>query len=303
MKVDANFIAWLFVVGAVLFGFWRLHRQSLERPSFDVFKQDQQESKTPDVATSAGADSEDREQEMEAAATVDELPEEPTPYVLEHMITRELNWNKGEQTLIMRERRRQNCYTGHLIIWSGRKKRAKFKDCYFDLGVISLDDGNSVGEVVAAFIDTAKEVLRNLPETRTRRKSVKTDQEAKAASELSPKAHQEPAAVAAQPVAPEAAHGTVKLKPFPAIFRGVIEEMGHRLKGDASVYGVLLTTDEGKQDELFGSALEEALRCANAGLGDHVEIIKTGRKFIEKGKAPMNLFTVSKFEPDQSHAH
>lgn len=91
---------------------------------------------------------------------------------------------------------------------------------------------------------------------------------------------------------------SIKLKRFPSVYRGIITEVGmmKQNKGDREydTFGVRYTTQEGVVEAVFGANLRTALREAKADVGDHVEILKIGRKTIEKGKAPMNLFKVAK---------
>src|SRR5574337_1322308 len=87
---------------------------------------------------------------------------------------------------------------------------------------------------------------------------------------------------------------SIKLKRFPSVYRGVITEVGMMMQSKDSrefeTFGVRYRTQEGIVEAVFGANLRTALQEANAAVGDEVEILKIGRKTIEKGKAPMNLF-------------
>jgi hypothetical protein len=60
------------------------------------------------------------------------------------------------------------------------------------------------------------------------------------------------------------------------------------------IFGVFLETQEGKTESIYGANLRIALRDAKVVVGDRVEIVKIGRRTVEEGKAPMNLFKVYK---------
>lgn len=208
-------------------------------------------------------------------------------------------------TLLVRHRATKQACTAHLIIWSGAKRRS-ISDSYYDLGVIK--DVAPTEETVEQFLALAKERLDELAQAgkRKRKAAKETKQEVVEATEAVESAPVEtpaelpeqvvvvPPTVVMEDTPPE----SIKLKRFPSVYRGVIKEVGmmKQNKGDREfdTFGVRYTTQEGVVEAVFGANLRTALREAKADVGDHVEILKIGRKTIEKGKAPMNLFKVAK---------
>ena len=203
--------------------------------------------------------------------------------------------DQGRATLILRYRVRKQACTAHLIVWSGAKRR-RIQDSYYDLGVIARDHVDD--EVVEEFLVLAKEKLSELQNVGKKKRQKK----AVAVELLTESAIAEPQAVVAEPVVePEFSSipdKSVKLKAFPSVFRGTILEVGmmtqNKNGADFEIFGVKFQTPDGIEDAIFGCNLRQALKEAMAGVGDHVEILKIGRKTVEKGRAPMNLFQVSK---------
>ncbi len=208
-------------------------------------------------------------------------------------------------TLLVRHRATKQVCTAHLIIWSGAKRKS-ISDSYYDLGVIK--DVAPTDETVEQFMALANERLVELAQAgkRKRKTAKEAKQEVVEATEAvesapveNPAAQPEqvvvvPPTVDMEDTPPE----SIKLKRFPSVYRGVITEVGvmKQNKGDREfdTFGVRYTTQEGVVEAVFGANLRTALREAKADVGDHVEILKIGRKTIEKGKAPMNLFKVAK---------
>lgn len=91
---------------------------------------------------------------------------------------------------------------------------------------------------------------------------------------------------------------SIRLKKFPLTYRGIIKEVGMMKQckegREFQTFGVKVETLEGPVDVILGADLRQALHEASAGVGDQVEILKIGRKTVEAGKAPMNLFKVVK---------
>ena len=196
--------------------------------------------------------------------------------------------DQGRATLILRYRARKQACTAHLIVWSGAKRR-RIQDSYYDLGVIA---GDQVDEkVIDQFLSLAKDKLVEL-QTAGRKKRQQKAETVVLPTEL---AVEQPAAV---PDTNSVLDGSVKLKKFPSVLRGIILEAGmmkaSRNGATFETFGVKFKTPDGVEDVVFGRNLRLALKEAMAGVGDHVEILKIGRKTVEKGKAPMNLFQVTK---------
>lgn len=74
-------------------------------------------------------------------------------------------------------------------------------------------------------------------------------------------------------------------------------------EGDIERYGVRYRTPEGLEEVVWGGDLRTAFNDSGAGVNDEVEILKIGRKTIEKGKAPMNLYKVRKLPSERIGAH
>ena len=238
------------------------------------------------------------QQQIELAPALTEREEiVASPLIVRHLT--------DKATLLVRHRATKQACTAHLIIWSGAK-RTRISDSYYDLGVIK--DVAPTGEIVEQFMAIAKERLVELAQAgkRKRKAAKETRQEVVEATEAvesapveTPAAQPEqvvgfPPPVDVEDTPPE----SIKLKRFPSVYRGIITEVGmmKQSKGDREfdTFGVRYTTQEGVVEAVFGANLRTALREAKADVGDEVEILKIGRKTIEKGKAPMNLFKVAK---------
>lgn len=215
----------------------------------------------------------------------------------------------GKATLIVRYRLRKQACTAHLIIWSGDKRR-RIQDSYYDLGVISAD--TVTDEVFQEFMRITMDKLDELRSAgqrkrRTRKKKevaeVVVEKEAPAAdiAVASSVVSEQQIQISAPAVEmDESPPESIQLKKFPSVYRGHIIESGmmpHSKRGEEfTTYGVRLRTPEGIEEGVYGANLRIALRDAKADVGDYVEILKIGRKTIEAGKAPMNLFKVAKIE-------
>lgn len=208
-------------------------------------------------------------------------------------------------TLLVRHRTTKQACTAHLIIWSGAKRKS-ISDSYYDLGVIKGVVPND--EVIEEFMAMAKERIVELAQLGKRKRKIAQEakQEEVAATPAVAESAPVDAAIAvteqvveAPPVVMEdTPPESIKLKRFPSVYRGIIKEVGmmKQNKGEREfeTFGVRYETQEGIVEAVFGANLRTALRDARADVGDHVEILKIGRKTIEKGKAPMNLFKVAK---------
>ena len=227
---------------------------------------------------------------------------EPEPLVVRHL-------NAGRATLMVRHRARMRACTAHLVIWSGKKKR-RIQDSYYDLGIIQA---NGIGhDIVEQFLGIAQEKIGSLTATGTQRQRRRRKIAAESAPEASLEAEAQasrsadagqPAAAANDTVAVEENQKpdpAIRLKRFPPVYRGVVLEMGMMPRalsgGEKTCYGVRYRTAEGVVDVVWGTDLRTAFRDAKAGLGDEVEILKIGRKTVEEGKAPMNLYKVAKIQ-------
>lgn len=219
------------------------------------------------------------------------------------LIVRELN--NGKVTMLVRYRARKQACTAHLIIWSGAKRR-RIQDSYYDLGAIAGD--MVTDEVIQDFMAMAMERLKELEQAgrRTRKAKIEQKQEVvqkEAVAEILVNASPAMSVMdAVQPsvVVEDSPPETIRLKKFPSVYRGIITEIGMMAQNkggeDFTVFGVRYRTSEGIEDAVFGANLRIAIREAQAGIGDQVEILKIGRKTVEAGKAPMNLFKVAKLE-------
>lgn len=208
-------------------------------------------------------------------------------------------------TLLVRHRATKQACTAHLIIWSGAKRKS-ISDSYYDLGVIK--DVAPIEETVEQFLAIAKERLVDLAQAgkRKRKAAQVAKQEVVEVAETLESAPVETNAVQPEQVVvvspvievEDTPPESIKLRQFPSVYRGIITEVGmmKQSKGEREfdTFGVRYTTQEGVVEAVFGANLRTALREARADVGDHVEILKIGRKTIEKGKAPMNLYKVAK---------
>lgn len=290
----------LFLAVLLLTGAWKLINKTIEsfRNEFDWFPSTIHESPVADVVINSVVPATTPEvliEVMHQTAVVYPV-NNPVDIIAQPLIVKHLD--QGKATLIVRYRVRKQACTAHLIVWSGAK-RLKIQDSYYDLGIIPR--GQVDAEVVSECLALARTKLQELKEAgRRTRKSKAVAVELQPAIELAtqPEVAAIEEVVMAETVDVPMPDPSVKLKRFPSVFRGVILEIGmmQQTKNGANfdIYGVKYRTPEGIEDSVFGANLKVALHEAMAGVGDHVEILKIGRKTMEEGKAPMNLFQVSK---------
>lgn len=209
-----------------------------------------------------------------------------SPLVVKHL-------NQGRATLILRYRARKKACTAHLIIWSGAKRR-RIQDSYYDLGIIARERVD--GWVVDEFMALAQAKLIELQNAARKTRKVKVADVEPVVATVQQEALQN--VEAPEPEVVSSASPETKLKKFPSVYRGIITEIGmmtqNKNGADFNIFGVRYRTLEGLEDAVFGANLRIALQDAKAGVGDSVEILKIGRKTVEEGRAPMNLFTVAK---------
>ena len=255
------------------------------------------------------------EQTQHEAAVVS-VPDEAIPEVaISPLVVRQMHVNTLQATLLVRYRARKKACTAHLIVWSGAKRR-RIQDSYYDLGLIPADQVDDA--MIDEFMAIASQKLvdlknagieaRNAARLARKAKSVAGEEVQPVVELLSQPALatevEVKAEVMVKPAVSIEPDNLTKLRPFPSVFRGTILEVGIMSKdgehGPYDVFGVKYRTPEGSEDAIFGSNLRHALQEAMAGVGDHVEILKIGRKTVEKGKAPMNLFSVSKLATVQT---
>lgn len=223
-----------------------------------------------------------------------------SPLIVRHLT------NKA--TLLVRHRARKQACTAHLIVWSGAKRK-RVSDSYYDLGVIQSVGTND--EVIDEFLAIAKERLDELATAGRRKRRIEqaSEQEdvVKVVATVTGSVPIETipvvsAQVVVQPsvVMEDTPPESTKLKKFPSVYRGVITEVGMMPQSkdgkEFTTYGLRYRTPEGVEDAVYGVNLRNALRDAMANVGDHVEILKIGRRTVEQGKAPMNLFKVAKLK-------
>jgi hypothetical protein len=213
-------------------------------------------------------------------------------------------------TLLVRYRARKQACTAHMIIWSGAKRR-NISDSYYDLGAIPSEATTEA--VVEQFLALAKERLNELATAGQRKRKVEqVKQQVKlqeiavdtvvTAMESTPVETAPVVSVqdAAQPsvIMEDSPPESTRLKKFPSVYRGIITEIGmmqQSKNGDEfTTFGVRYRSPEGVEDAVYGVNLRVALREAMADVGDTVEIVKIGRRTVEAGRAPMNLFKVAK---------
>lgn len=236
----------------------------------------------------------------EAAA---EVIADASPVREAKFVAREIEAGLG--TLLVRERSKARMVSGQLIVWSSeKKKRGKVKriqDGFYDLGLIPAEhiDESIVDEFLTLAINQMRELAGKPPIVRPAAAvatgKAKGEQPAADAIATAEVDAQSSAVSIEDNEKPDAA---IKLKKFPSVFRGKILEVGHmpRAIRDEEImsFGVKYRTPEGVEDIVWGVNLKTALHTAKATVGDEVEILKIGRKTVEKGKAPMNLYKITK---------
>ena len=212
----------------------------------------------------------------------------------------------GLATLLMRERSHLGKCTAHLIVWAGKKKRGRLvmvEDSHYDLGY--LDGSELSALVVDSFTQAAIQKLDELVvkgTTKHRRKKTAVAAEVPEAITVAPALIEQQQTVEIEEnVKPGPA---IRLKKYPSVYRGEILFMGRMQRTDKEgkefpCFGVKYMASEGIEDIVWGAHLDTAFKEARAGVGDHVEILKTGRKFVDEAKAPMNLYQVKKLTPEQ----
>lgn len=243
------------------------------------------------------------QQQMEPAPAIMEREEiTASPLFVRHL--------SDKATLLVRHRATRKACTGQLIVWSGAKRKG-ISDSYYDLGVRELGDLPGVeltDEIIDEFLAVAKEQLDELAlkgkRKRKAAKAAKQEVVVAEAAEVTVQVETTTIAVKQQfdeapPVVVEdTPPESIKLRKFPSVYRGVIKEVGMMKQckdgREFDTFGVRYETQEGIVEAVFGANLRVALREAKADVGDHVEILKIGRKTIDKGKAPMNLFKVAR---------
>lgn len=202
------------------------------------------------------------------------------PLIVKHL-------DEGRSTVLIRRRERRGVVTGQLLVWSGAKRK-KVQDSLYDLGVIKA--AQATEEVIERFVADAMNKLYDLKTAGRKRKQVQRTVDAEESVVVSEVQAEEQVIQAEEPKKPTTA--------FPDVYRGVITAMGFspREIGERTIeaFGITYLTDSGDKLELTGSHLRHALKEADAGEGDKVEIVKVGKKTMGKGMAPMQLFQVSK---------
>ena len=230
---------------------------------------------------------------------------------LDQVVVKHLNG--GMATLLLRERARLGKCTAHLIIWAGKRRKGRqvlVEDSHYDLGYV---DGVELHEaVIDGFVETAKAklaelVVEGMKKQRRKReespgeKLLATSETAAESGEASSSACFERNMMERGP------ESAIKLTRYPTVRRGRVLEMGMMSKagkeGDIERYGVRYRTPEGLEEVVWGGDLRTAFNDSGAGVNDEVEILKIGRKTIEKGKAPMNLYKVRKLPSERIGAH
>lgn len=256
-----------------------------------------------------------------AETTVAVYPESLPDIEPATMTVRQIKQSNGaEGSVIVRLRASKGLVTGMLIIWAGKNKKAKKRkgsDSFYDLGAIA---GTALTEEAVATM--MAEAQRKFDELANPRKVVENpaavepavialpvvDQSAMSASvPAAPSEAQRPetATVVTEDVGSQ--DPAIRLRKHPAIFRGVVLEAGvmTRAVGGKIIdqYGVKYRTREGVEDAVWGADLKRALDDARAKVGDAIEILKIGRKVVEDGKAPMNLYQVFKLGAASTPSH
>lgn len=255
-----------------------------------------------------------RKQAATPATFVTETAEVADPaYEPQPLVTRDIG--EGKATLLVRYRSRHKKVTAHMIIWAGKRKK-RLEDSYYDLG--SFDATEVTLDIIAKATAEATNKLAELARPRSRKVAVEgmeavvdllatTDfasAEVPMPAAIEPAVQTKHSASAAVEVEENGEHqAAITLKKTPQVFRGIVIESGvmERALQDKIIksFGVRYRTPEGVEDAVWGVDLKRAMASASVAVGDHVEILKIGRKTVEKGKAPMNLYQIAKIRAGQ----
>jgi hypothetical protein len=262
---------------------------------------------------------------MKKAATITPVHPAPAPTVVQSsqpepapaaMAVRDMQ--EGKATLIVRYRPRKKVVSAIMIVWAGVNKRAenRLEDSYYDLGFFDAQEVSDA--VVARAVDEANKKLVELTPTRkcganaeaaaamtsgenAQANSSEVTAVEKSAATLTAKASAS-TVVSVAIVDDDGEHQPeIKLRKTPSVYRGVILASGmmKRPLDDKIIdsFGIRYRTPEGIEDAVWGVDLRRAMESAKVSVGDYVEILKIGRKTVEKGKAPMNLYQIAKIDP------
>jgi len=261
---------------------------------------------------------------MKKAATITPVQTAPAPTVVQPsqperapaaMAVRDMQ--DGKATLIVRYRPRKKVVSAIMIVWAGVNKRAenRLEDSYYDLGFFDAQEVSDA--VIAKAVDEANKKLGELAPARKcganaqAAVAVNSGVNAQANSSEMTAAEKSVATLTAKAGAITAVSAVVldddsehqpeiKLRKTPSVYRGVILASGmmKRPLDDKIIdsFGIRYRTPEGIEDAVWGVDLRRAMESAKVSVGDYVEILKIGRKTVEKGKAPMNLYQIAKID-------
>lgn len=228
------------------------------------------------------------------------------------------NWGNGtEATVVLRAHPEKKLVTVQLIVWASkpaktrRSKPKRVQQLYVELGV--LPACRITENEVSLAMEMAEAKLREAGLT-----GLPTAKKAEAAAAIETPhgaevtgAHMTTSGELSVPgaevptVQADAKETGVKMKRYPSLYRGVVLELGMMPRktedeGTVQLYGVKVRTDCDAEDIAWGSDLKRAFSDAQAGPGDYVEIVKVGRRLMQPGKAPKNLYRVQKVDPPPS---
>lgn len=261
---------------------------------------------------------------MKKAATITPALPAPAPTVVqssppEHapaaMAVRDMQ--DGKATLIVRYRPRKKVVSAIMIVWAGVNKRAenRLEDSYYDLGFFDAQEVSNA--VIARAVDEANKKLAELAPARkcganaeaavamtsgenAQANSSEVTAVEKSAATLTAKAGASTVVSVAVADDDGEHQPEIKLRKTPSVYRGVILASGmmKRPLDDKIIdsFGIRYRTPEGIEDAVWGVDLRRAMESAKVSVGDYVEILKIGRKTVEKGKAPMNLYQIAKID-------
>ena len=233
----------------------------------------------------------------------------PDPIV---SISRNLG-NGREATVILRARPEKKLVTVQLIVWAskpGKTRRSKSKRVEtfcVELGALPASRITENEVSIAMGMAEAKLLEPGLSGVPTADKAeasaaIETPQGAEVVGKQMTTSPDLQVAEAALPTTQAGAkEAGVKLKRYPSLYRGVVLELGMMPKetedeGTVQLYGVKVRTDCDAEDIAWGSDLKRAFSDARAGPGDYVEIVKVGRRLMQPGRAPKNLYRVQKVD-------
>jgi len=198
-------------------------------------------------------------------------------------------------TICLRRYPRRGVVRGALLIFG---KLPKGFPSIYDLGNVNSD--RFAPELLQHFTDLGKRQILKLSRAGQIRRKEGVPTLSQRVRELPPIPYVDPVEDEAETAREleEAGNKVFRFRPSSKVYRGELIYMGEMPKDSNGkrvlVHGVKLKTEDGKEECCYGIDLKEAVRKAHVGLGDLVEVVKVGSRIISEGKAPMNIWNISR---------